>query len=68
MDQGRVDNWLQNRTGQMFYDTKQAADASERALRANAETFGKSTAEVARVNEAVRLENELQPNERFGPQ
>lgn len=59
VDDDRVAQWLKNRTEQIFFDSEKAIEGNARALKASIDTFGKSTFEVSRANEAVRLENEL---------
>lgn len=59
VDDSRVANWIKNRTEQLFFDTGREIEANSRMLKVNADTFGKSTYEVARATEAVRLENEI---------
>lgn len=59
VDQPRTSAYITNLTNKLFHDTRVAAEAAQRQLDATADTFGKSTYEIARQNEAVRLENDL---------
>ncbi len=59
VDGARVSAFTDSLAKRLFHDTEQQAQAASRALDASAAGFGRSTYEIARQNEVVRLENDL---------
>jgi len=59
VDDARVSAFQDNLAKRLFFETEQAAGVAKRQLDATAATFGKSTYEIARQNEQIRLENDL---------
>lgn len=59
VDNARVAAFQDNIAKRLFFETEQAAGVAARQLDASAAMFGRSTYEVARHTEQMRLENEL---------